>query len=123
MADRGELVLTVGRTVDLPEFLYQAYSEYGFPDLVVGDRWRKAELIDALESSGIPPSAVEFRGMGWQDGSEDVRCFQRAVKEDRIKTSVSLVARSAYTGAVTVSDPAGNLKLAKGYSGGQAGPA
>ena len=68
---------------------------------------------------GIPPRMVLTRGMGWQDGSEDVRNFQRAVKEGRVKTPVSLAARSAFSGAVTISDPAGNAKLSKSTQGGR----
>ena len=121
MASRGELMVTDGRTVNVAEFLHSAFSEFGAPTVVVCDRWRLNELKDGLDGAGIPPGIVITRGMGWQDGSEDVRNFQRAVKESRIRTPVSLAVRSAMSGAVTVSDPAGNLKLAKGTQGGRRG--
>ena len=98
MAARNELVVTTGRTVNVGEFLHTALTEYGRPTAVVCDRWRLNELRDGLESAGIPPGIVITRGMGWQDGSEDVRAFQRALKERRVHTPVSLAARSAFRG-------------------------
>ena len=90
MAERGELLTTPGRTVkfDVGELLHAALTAFGAPNAVVCDRWRLNELKDGLQASGIPPAIIVPRGMGWQDGSEDVRGFQRAVKERRIKTPV-----------------------------------
>ena len=119
MAERQELIVTSGRTVNIEELLHWALSEYGQPTAVVCDRWRLAELQDGLEAAGIPPGVVLTRGMGWQDGSQDVLAFQRAVKERRVKTTVSLAARSAFSGAVVAVDPAGNQKLAKKGEGGR----
>ena len=48
-------------------------ARFGRPDLVVADRWREAELRDALEAAGVPPAALDVRGMGYRDGAEDVR--------------------------------------------------
>ena len=81
MAAKGELVTTPGRTVSIGDFLHGALSEYGRPTAVVCDRWRLNELRDGLDTVGISPGIVITRGMGWKDGSEDVRAFQRAVKE------------------------------------------
>ena len=119
MARRNELITTPGRTVDIATFMHWALSEYGRPDGVVCDRHRIDEFKDGLEAVGIGPQQIIPRGMGFIDGSEDVRAFQRAVKERLIQTPVSLVARAAFSGAVTVSDPAGNEKLAKGGQGGR----
>ena len=52
--------------------------------------------------------------MGFKDGGDDVRRFRRAAIDGRIRTPVSLLMRSAIAGAVVISDPAGNSKLAKG---------
>ena len=121
MASRGELIVTHGRTVDVAEFLHSALSVFGAPDVVVCDYWRLRELKDGLDGAGIPPGIIITRRMGWKDGSEDVRNFQRAVKESRIRTPVSLAVGSAMSGAVTVSDPVGNMMLAKGTMGGRRG--
>ena len=118
MAARSELITTPGRTVDVPALLHAALAEYGRPTVVVCDRWRLNELTDALDAAGITANVVT-RGMGWQDGSEDVRGFQRAVQERRIATPVSLAARSAFSGATVMLDPAGNAKLCKSSQGGR----
>ena len=51
--------------------------------------------------------------MGFRDGGDDVRRFRRACVEGKVKTPVSLLMRNAIAGARTISDPAGNAKLAK----------
>ena len=121
MASRGELTVTNGRTVNVAEFLHSAFSRFGAPDVVVCDYWRLRDLKDGLDGAGVPSGIIITRRMGWKDGSEDVRNFQRAVKESRIRTPVSLAVRSAMSGAVTVSDPVGNMMLAKGTQGGRRG--
>ena len=57
--------------------------------------------------------------MGFKDGAEDVRNFQRAVADRRVVAVPSLLLRSAMGEARTVSDPAGNQKLSKGSQGGR----
>ena len=119
MAQRNELQVMGNRTVDVGQLLHWAFEEFGRPTAVVCDRWRDEELMDGLERAGVPPGIIMTRGMGWLDGSVDVRAFQRAVKEYRVKTPVSLAARSAFSGATLVSDDKGNLKLGKKGEGGR----
>ncbi len=119
MADRGELIQAGGNSVDVSDLLREGVRRYGPPDIVVADRWREGELRDALEHAGVPVSAFSARGMGFKDGAEDVRGFRKAAIEGRIKAKPSLLLRSALSQAVTVSDPAGNAKLAKGSQGGR----
>ena len=83
------------------------------------DRWREAELRDALEAAGVPLASIEFRGMGFKDGAEDVRGFRKACADRRVVPAPSLLLRSAMAEARTVSDPAGNAKLSKGSQGGR----
>ena len=113
-------IVTSGRTVNIEELLHWALVRVR-PDLrllcATGGGWQSCRT--ALIAAGIPPGVVLTRGMGWQDGSQDVLAFQRAVKERRVKTSVSLAARSAFSGAVVAVDPAGNQKLAKKGEGGR----
>ena len=113
MQGRGELVTTSGRTVNISELIDLAVAEFGIPSKVVCDRWRQSELEDALDGAGLTNVPVVLRGMGFRDGADDVRRFRRAAIEQKIKTPVSLLMRSAIAGAVVVSDPAGNSKLAK----------
>ena len=119
MLERRELIVTPGRVVVVSDLLRAALERFGLPALVVSDRWREGELRDALDLAGVPASAFSARGMGFKDGAEDVRGFRRACIDGRVKVSKSLMIRAALSEAVTVSDPAGNSKLAKSSEGGR----
>ena len=120
MHERGELLVQPGRRVpDVSLFVSEVLGRWGLPSVVVCDRWREAELRDALDGAGIPRRPVEVRGQGWKDGAEDVRGFRRAVLEGRVRARKSLLVRSALAEARTVADAAGNEKLAKGSQGGR----
>lgn len=118
-ARRGELLVLGQRSVPVAELLAAVLDRFGRPARVVADRWREAELRDALDAAGVPPAAVEFRGMGFRDGAEDVRDFRRACLEDRVTPDPSLLLRSAMAEARVIADPAGNQKLAKSSQGGR----
>lgn len=113
MQQRGELITTPGRTVHVPTLIAEALFRFGPPAAVAADRWREGELLDALEAVGVPPAAFIPRGQGYRDGAEDVRRFRRAAEELRIRTPESLMMRAAMGGAVVMTDPAGNSKIAK----------
>ena len=121
MAERGELIVCPGRTVDPAALIYESMQRFGgAPVAVTSDRWREGELLDALEGAGVPPSRWSPRGMGFRDGGDDVRRFRRACAEGRVAAPAeSLAIRSALSGAITVSDPAGNHKIAKNIEGGR----
>ena len=76
--DRGELILTDGRVSNIETLLAEVWERFGSPSRIVADRWREAELWDALDASGIPACELEVRGMGYKDGAEDLRAFRRA---------------------------------------------
>ena len=116
---RGELILTPGFACSVPLLLREALNRFGRPAAVCSDRWREGELRDGLKAAGVPSSALSLRGQGFRDGGEDVRQFRRAVAERRVVPVESLVFRSAFAEAKTVTDPAGNAKLSKGSEGGR----
>ena len=118
-ARRGELVTLGHRSVDIQELLKAALDRFGRPSCVTADRWREAELRDTLEKARIPLAVFEPRGMGYQDGGQDVRAFRRACADGQVTPAPSLLLRSALAEARTVSDPAGNAKLSKGSQGGR----
>ena len=119
MHERGELVLAGGRVSDIPSLLAEVLARWGAPSAVIVDRWREAELRDALESARFPTAALVVRGQGFKDGGEDVRDFRRAVLSDRVRPSGSLLLTAAMAEARVTSDPAGNSKLAKASQGGR----
>ena len=116
---RGELIQCGGAAVSIPALLAEALARYGKPTAIAADRWREAELRDALQAAGVPIAALELRGMGFKDGAADVQEFRRACLEGKVTPEQSLLLRSAMSEARTVSDPAGNAKLAKGSENGR----
>ena len=118
MAALGELLTTPGRTVPIPAPLRWAVETWGRPAVVVGDRFKQAELEQALDDAGLLGGLL-LRGMGFRDGSEDVRAFRRSVLDGKVAAPPSFLVRSALSEAVTVSDASGNEKLAKGVEGGR----
>ena len=118
-ARRGELLTLGQRSTDIPALLQAALERFGKPSRVVADRWREAELRDALDKAGIPSAQFETRGMGYQDGASDVRAFRRACADSKVTPAPSLLIRSAMAEARTVSDSGGNAKLSKGSQGGR----
>ena len=116
---RGELIQTGQRAVDLYGLLTEALTRFGRPNMIAADRWREAELRDALDKAGVPPAALEIRGMGWRDGAEDVRGFRRAILEGKVTPKPTKLLRYALGEARVLMDPAGNAKLAKRAEGGR----
>lgn len=116
-AKDGELIQCGGRSINVPELIQEALGRFGSPSAVVGDRWREGELCDALGDAGMPAAALELRGMGFKDGPQDARGFRRACAEGRVTPVRSRLLRVAMSEARTVSDPAGNAKLAKNSEG------
>ena len=116
---RGELLLSPGYVVDAVHLFREALTRFGRPVAVAADRWREGDLRQGLQGAGVPMASLSLRGMGWKDGSEDVRLFRRAIIDGKAHPVVSLLLRSAMAEARTAMDPAGNSKLAKGSQGGR----
>ena len=119
MHDRGELVLDRGRMSDVRTLLDEVWERWGKPSAIVCDRWRDAELRKALHSLGWPVVSLVKRGTGWKDGSEDVRGFRSAFLRGLVTPDRNLLLSAAISNARTISDPAGNHKLARRAEGGR----
>ena len=117
-AERGELIQVGGAAVSIAELLESALGRFGKPKVIAADRWREAELRDSMKLVGLR-APLELRGQGFKDGGEDVRLFQRSCLDDRVHPLPSLLLSYAVSEARTLSDPAGNEKLAKGSEGGR----
>ena len=116
---RGELLTTAGRrTVPVADVLRWALETWGRPAVLVADRFKQAEMQQAVDDAGLSVGVV-WRGQGFRDGSEDVRAFRRAVLDGDVTASVSLLIRAALSEATTVADGSGNEKLAKESEGGR----
>jgi phage terminase large subunit-like protein len=121
MHARGELVTMGATTVPVARFLADvvAMLDGQPPAAIVGDRFRHAEFVEALRGAGLDRVPCVWRGMGWRDGSEDVERFRRALFEGKVRCLPSLLLRSAFADAITLVDPAGNHKIARGRSTGR----
>ena len=118
MAQRKELLQLGMRVVDLSALCQEALERFGPPAAICVDRWRLAELQQTLEALHIRAPLID-RGQGFKDGAADVRDLRTAVADGKVKTQPSLLLRAAFRECVTVSDPAGNEKIAKGSDAGR----
>ena len=114
---RGELLTAGQRVSDVGALLQEVRQRWGDPAAIVCDRWREAELRQALEAVSFPSCPLMVRGQGYKDGGADVREFRKACIDERVRPRRSLLMRAAMSGARVQTDPAGNAKLAKGGQG------
>ena len=116
--EAGELLVLGQRAVPYRELIEAALGRLGRPEIIACDRWRLAELQDALEVVGLFP-AIHSRGQGYKDGAEDVRQFRRAIAEGKVTVPRQIFLSQCMGEARVISDPAGNQKLAKSSEGGR----
>ena len=114
---RGELLLAGDMVADIKELLTEALDRWGEPAAIAADRFKKAELIGYLNALDFPVADLVLRGMGFRDGSEDVRGFQLAALGGHLTPVKSLLMRASMGEARVVSDISGNWKLAKSTEG------
>jgi phage terminase large subunit-like protein len=86
------------------------------PACIVGDRFRHAEFVEAMQGAGLARVPFIWRGFGWKDSAEDIERFRRSIFDGEVKVAPSMLLRFAFSDAITLVDPAGNHKLAKGRS-------
>ncbi|MFC5737721.1 terminase large subunit domain-containing protein [Sinirhodobacter huangdaonensis] len=118
MAERGELITSGESTVQVGPWLRRVWDELVQDANVVAlvaDRYRQAELLDAMAAAGIRAPVV-FRGQGFRDGGLDTEAFRKAVFDGEVLTVPSLLLRSAASDALVVMDDAMNAKLTKARS-------
>lgn len=124
MANRGELRVMPGRTVPVAGWLAQVLAHVEGEQIatILADRFKQGEVQDGLSGAEYR-GPVRWRGFGWRDGAEDIQRFQRSVYGRQVAAPRSLLLRAALSDSVCLSNPAGNLKLAKGRSTGRIDPA
>jgi phage terminase large subunit-like protein len=120
MQQRGELSTLGDQTVPVAAWLSEIMRRVEGETItaIVGDRFKQAELGEALDRAGIRVPVI-WRGMGFRDGGEDCERLRRAVFDGKVKSAPSLLLRSAFADAVCLRDPANNTKLAKARSTGR----
>jgi phage terminase large subunit-like protein len=120
MANRGELFTLGEQTVPVAAWLTEVMRriEGEHVAALVADRYKQSEIGEAVVKAGLR-APINWRGMGFRDGGEDIERFKRACFEGRVKARPSLLLRSAFADAVCLRDPANNAKLAKARSTGR----
>ncbi|MEP0322883.1 terminase large subunit domain-containing protein [Bauldia litoralis] len=120
MSSRGELSTLGNATVPVAPWLSEVMRHVeGEPIAgLIMDRYKQSELGEAIDRAGIRVPLI-WRGFGFRDGNEDCDRFKRACFDGKVKASPSLLLRSAFADAVTLRDPANNMKLAKARSTGR----
>ena len=118
MNARGELSVMGDNTVPPGRWLAEVVQHLNGiqPQCIVGDRFRHAEFVEAMQGAGLARVPFIWRGFGWRDGSEDIERFRRALFDGEVKVAPSMLLRFAFADAITLVDPAGNHKLAKARS-------
>lgn len=115
---RGELV-TLGEEIPPPwQLITCAAKRFGRPRAIACDSWRIGELKEALSKAGMHVP-LDHRRQGFGDGGEDVRNFRAALRGGDVTPVPSLFLAWAVSESRTVSDAAGNHKLAKNAEGGR----
>ncbi|ARQ03147.1 terminase [Pseudorhodoplanes sinuspersici] len=120
MQRRGELSVLGDATVPVAPWLGEVMRHVqGEPIAgLIMDRYKQSELGEAIDRAGIRVPIV-WRGFGFKDGNEDCDRFKRACFDGQVKSKPSLLLRSAFADAVTLRDPANNMKMAKARSTGR----
>ena len=113
----GELMTFPGRVTPAGDFFAGVLDALQGADVqsIGADRFRRAESIGAFESANVPWRRV-WRGVGASataDGSYDVRSFQSAIIERRIKLCPSVLFPSAIGSCTLRRDAAGNPAIHK----------
>ena len=123
MVRRGELRLYPGKITPVVPFIrdfFEEVSSYGRVVVIGCDRFRKAELEQALDDAGIPSHVgIVFRGQGagaTADGTRDVREFQKAIRAGRYQLAESPMLELAIANSVLRYDGAGNPALDKRHT-------
>ncbi len=118
MNARGELSVMGENTVPPGRWLAEVVKHLDGqnPACIVGDRFRHAEFLEAMQGAGLARVPFIWRGFGWKDSAEDIERFRRALFDAQVKVAPSMLLRFAFADAITLVDPAGNHKLAKARS-------
>lgn len=123
MQAEGSLRTIGDQSVPVRQWIAETLEHAGESPIecICADRFKQAEVGEALAAENVNTRIV-WRGMGWRDGAEDVRRFQRAVYDHRIAAEKSILMRAALSDCVVALDESGNGKISKARSTGRIDP-
>ena len=113
LVDSGQLIVAEGcRIPVVADFVAAIVNHWGQPYEVTGDRWREAELMDALAEYDI---AFAPRIPQWRQSSEDIRALRKLCLDGNL--SIETQSRALLTFSIAhvrvETDKSGNQKLVK----------
>ena len=115
LVDAGQLSIAEGLQVQPPRLLWEGIKErWGKPKVIICDRFRLAELQDAVGRG----ARIEDRVWRWSEASFDVRALRRAAKDGPLSIdhqSRALLAVSLSV-AMVKNDDTGSFKMVKSGS-------
>ena len=111
--ESGDLLIAGERVCDTGALITECHKRWGIPECILADSWKIEELKQRLGEIGFPSVPVIQRRQGFFSQSKDVRAFQIACLENRVKPRKSLMLRSAMATARVAVDSAGNQKIEK----------
>ena len=112
MVDDGRLLVADDLRVVPPALLWDAMVDaWGYPALVVCDRFRLNELRDTLGAS-VP---IEPRVTQWSSSSEDIRALRKHVKDGpfALVPGATALMITSLSKTLVQSDSSGNVRLLK----------
>ena len=113
LVDDGRLLVADNLRVVPPEILWDAIVDrWGYPALVVCDRFRLNDLRDVLGQS-VP---IEPRVTQWSSSSEDIRALRKHVKDGPfalVPTAASKLLITSLSKSRVQSDSSGNVRMIK----------
>ena len=111
----GDLLILPGATVQVDQVMAEAQARWGArPVAVVSDYFRISESRFVLENLGyVERETLIYRRMGWGDGAEDLRRFRRMIADGTLLFRKSLLMRTSFSVARTISDLSGNEKMSR----------
>lgn len=110
MADKGFLRTFPGIVTPVPEFLdwLREHLDGFTPSSILADGYRKGEVRSYIHNAGLA-WPIEFRREGaGPDGFEDVRLFQKAVLQKRLRPGQNLLLEHAISESKIEDDRRGN---------------
>ena len=110
--DMGQLSIAEGLRVQPPALLWAAIRErWGKPKVIVCDRFRLADMQDAVKGG----ARLEPRVVRWSEAAQDIRALRKQAKDGPLAVDVDsrMLTAVSLSRARVKNDDAGNVRLVK----------
>ena len=110
--DRGQLAVSEGLQVQPPSQLWASIRErWGKPRVIICDRFRLAELQDAVKGG----ARIEPRVTRWSEAAFDIRALRKQAKDGNLSVDVGsrLLMATSLSRAMVQNDDQGSTRLMK----------